>query len=370
MSRTRAVHPTNIIAGIKMKDWMTPDYSTYTELTEVNKTTVGGSETTERFEGATGSNGNAINEAPNMIYHDGKYYLTLSVCATTDPEYSVMQAIGDSPLGPFTKVQESHGGVVVGTGMDEYGAPSWDHVLCTGSHSFVYDGDELWIVYHQDKNRRSEGATGIGTHSTRGIAIDRVNFVTNDLGQKVLHCNGPTTSIQPKVSSSLEYKNIIDTAQIKVKGSKSDSSLLVDELMKFRNTDQVSEFEAKKKVTIKIKFDDYVKAKSILIYNSCDYYKAFQNVSKIDISFRKNVEGQMCTGVAHAENIKYDFSTYSNEDASYASSILCMRPGAPMIFEFDELEINEITIVIDCPKDYESFAINEIVVLGKENYKK
>jgi hypothetical protein len=137
--------------------------------------------------------------------------------------------------------------------------------------------------------------------------------------------------------------------------------------MKFRNTDQVQEFEAKKKVTIRVKFDDYVKVKSLLIYNSSDYYKAFQNISKVDISFRKEVDGKICTGLARAENISYDFTTYSNQDASYASSVLCMRPGAPMIFEFEELEVNEITIVIDCPKDYDSFAINEIVVLGKEN---
>ena len=75
----------------------------------------------------------------------------------------------------------------------------------------------------------------------------------------------------------------------------------------------------------------------------------------------------MYKGIARAENINYDFSTYSNEDASYASSTLCMRPGAPMIFEFEELEVDEITIKIDCPKDYDSIAINEIVVLGKEN---
>ena len=193
-----------------------------------------------------------------MIYYNGKYYLTFSVCATTDPEYSVMQAIGDSPLGPFTKVQESHGGVVVGTGMDEFGAPAWDHVLCTGSHSFVYDGDELWIVYHQDKNRRSEGATGVGTHGTRGIAIDRVSFVQNDLGETILHCNGPTTSIQPKITSSTEYKNIVDLASIQVKGgSKKDNSLLVDGLIKFRNTDQVREYEAGKSITIKIKLHSF-----------------------------------------------------------------------------------------------------------------
>jgi hypothetical protein len=44
-----------------------------------------------------------------------------------------------------------------------------------------------------------------------------------------------------------------------------------------------------------------------------------------------------------------------------------MRAGAPMIFEFEELEVNEITIKIECPKGNEKIALNEIVVLGKEN---
>ena len=44
-----------------------------------------------------------------------------------------------------------------------------------------------------------------------------------------------------------------------------------------------------------------------------------------------------------------------------------MRPGAPMIFEFDELEVNEIKIMINCPKGQELFALNEIIVLGKES---
>ena len=288
MSRTRNVHSSNVIAGVKMIDWMTPDYSTYTELTEVNKTTVGGSEYTERFEGADVVN--AINEAPNMIYHDGTYYLTFSVCATSDPEYSVMQALGTSPLGPFTKVQESNGGVILGVEMTEYGSQAWDHVLCTGSHSFVYDGDDLWVVYHQDENRQSEGGTGIGNFE-RGIAIDRVSFVKNDLGETVLHCNGPTTSIQPKVYSSLEYKNIISKANVKattskfsnIGGKEIDSSLLTDGLIKFRTYDQVDELVTDDYLTVNIEFDNYVKAKSLLIYNSCDYYKAFEKVEKIGL---------------------------------------------------------------------------------------
>jgi hypothetical protein len=364
MSRTRNVHPQNIISGVKMIDWMTPDYSTYQELTEANKTTVGGSEITERFEGADVVN--AINEAPNMIYHDGTYYLSFSICATSDPEYSVMQALGTSPLGPFTKVQESNGGVILGVEMTEYGSQAWDHVLCTGSHSFVSDGDDLWVVYHQDKNRLSEGYTGVG-QMERGIAIDKVDFVENELGQTILHCNGPTTSLQPKVTSSLEFKNLIPNSNIIAKTTTElDSSTLKDELMKFRSNDKVDEFIADGDLIIEINFDDYITAKSILIYNSSDYYNAFRKIETLDISFRKELEGKECVGTARASNVEYDLGAYSNAETSYVTSTAYMRPGAPLIFEFEELETNKITITIKCPEGQESIALNEIVVLGKE----
>jgi len=364
MSRTRNVHPQNIISGVKMIDWMTPDYSTYQELTEANKTTVGGNEITERFEGADVVN--AINEAPNMIYHDGTYYLSFSICATTDPEYSVMQALGTSPLGPFTKVQESAGGVILGVEMTEYGSQAWDHVLCTGSHSFVNDGEDLWVVYHQDKNRLSEGYTGVG-QMERGIAIDRVDFVENELGQTIIHCNGPTTSLQPKVTSSLEYKNLVPNSNLIAKTkSELDSSTLKDGLMKFRSYDKVDEFVSDGDLTIEINFDKYITAKSILIYNSSDYYKSFKEIETLDISFIKELDGKECVGTARASNVEYDLGAYSNAEASYVTSTAYMRPGAPLIFEFEELETNKITIKINCPKGQKDFALNEIVVLGKE----
>ena len=364
MSRTRNVHPQNIISGVKMIDWMTPDYSTYKELTQANRTTVGGSEITERFEGADVVN--AINEAPNMIYKDGTYYLTFSICATTDPEYSVMQALGTSPLGPFTKVQESNGGVVLGVEMTEYGSQAWDHVLCTGSHSFVYDNEDLWVVYHQDKNRLSEGYTGIG-QMERSIVLDKVDFVENSLGQKILHCNGPTTSIQPRIASASEYKNLMPKANLKAKGINDEkAALLNDGLIKFRNADQVNECVVDGNLTLEIKFDDYVTAKSILIYNSSDYYKAFKEIETLDVSFKTELEGKDCVGTARAENIEYDFGAYSNAETSYVTSTVYMRPGAPLIFEFDELKTNKIKLTIKCPNGQEDFALNEIVVLGKE----
>jgi hypothetical protein len=277
-----------------------------------------------------------------------------------------MQALGTSPLGPFTKVQESNGGVILGVEMTEYGSQAWDHVLCTGSHSFVSDGDDLWVVYHQDKNRLSEGYTGVG-QMERGIAIDKVDFVENELGQTILHCNGPTTSLQPKVTSSLEFKNLIPNSNIIAKTTTElDSSTLKDELMKFRSNDKVDEFIADGDLTIEINFDDYITAKSILIYNSSDYYKAFRKIETLDISFRKELEGKECVGTARASNVEYDLGAYSNAETSYVTSTAYMRPGAPLIFEFEELETNKIIITIKCPEGQESIALNEIVVLGKE----
>jgi hypothetical protein len=242
--------------------------------------------------------------------------------ATTDPEYSVMQALGTSPLGPFEKVQESHGGVIVGVQTESL-ISVWDHVLCTGSHSFVYDGDELWVVYHQDKGRISEGGTGVGDHSTRAICIDRVTFTKNDLGQTILHCNGPTTAIQPKVTSSLEYKNIIGSANVtantKTYGSnekavEKDTSLLIDGILKMRTYDHVDEFTAEKFLTITIKFDEYKKIKSLLVYNSSDYNLAFTQIARIDFSFRKELEGKNCSEIQDMlieKGINWnDFPTY------------------------------------------------------------
>ncbi|MFN3409718.1 MAG: family 43 glycosylhydrolase [Limisphaerales bacterium] len=43
------------------------------------------------------------NEGPFVHKRHGKYYLTWSEYDTRDPRYSVAYAVGDSPLGPFTK---------------------------------------------------------------------------------------------------------------------------------------------------------------------------------------------------------------------------------------------------------------------------
>ena len=85
-----------------------------------------------------------------------------------------------------------------------------------------------------------------------------------------------------------------------------------------------------------------------------------------NISFIKELDGKECIGTARASNVEYDLGAYSNAETPYVTSTAYMRPGAPLIFEFEELETNKITIKIKCPEGQKDFALNEIVVLGKE----
>ncbi len=113
MARNRVADTSNEIWGVKMKDWVTPDYSTVTRLTSFGYTTT---ERTEEYNFVGYSM--KIDEGPYVYYHEGKYYLTFSIGSTKDKLYPVAQAIADSPLGPYTKIQPEDGGLVCSPGTD------------------------------------------------------------------------------------------------------------------------------------------------------------------------------------------------------------------------------------------------------------
>lgn len=332
----------NQIVGMKMIDWLTPDYSTYTILTEVNKTTVGGTEETEFTE-------DWLNEGPDMIYHKGKYYLLFSVNETTDKMYSVVQAIGDSPLGPFTKVQQSEGGLVMSPELH------WDHISCSGHSDHIQVGDEIYIIYHQFTDREYMANT------ERGIATDKLVWYTRDDGVDILKAVGPTFSYQPLPEFVTGYKNIAPYATASGTGLLDGSNVdaINDGAVRFHEVDVIEETQGQGVVTIDLKFDKYVTARSVLIYNTYDYLSAFYQVARIDFSFRKMVEGKMATGTARIENLYYDFYKWSNLDEEF------MRPGAPLIVEFDELEIDSVSISFVTPQGQSHISFSEIAVMGK-----
>ena len=366
LARNRINDVTNEIWGMKMIDWATPDYTTVTRLTSFGYTTT---DRDERFE-YDHYIGN-IDEGPFMVYNetDGKYHLTFSVGGTSNKLYPVAQAIGDTPLGPFTKIQPNKGGMVCSPGLD------WD-INSSGHHSFVEIGDELYIVYHTYPIDLATGTIG-----GRGQAFDKVIWTTNEDGQLIMHANGPTKTVQPLPSYYTGYKNIAPLATVTATkvATGSDAKYLNDELIKMHGPesewieDQVKEFEASGDTTITLTFNDYVTARAIMIYNSYDYNSSFDGVKKITVSY-KDKNGK--TGLAYMKDLKFD--TYGNTvplEMFFAPDELegmtqaekeenyMMRAGGALITEFDEISINKITIEVN--KTHNKLCISDIMVLGK-----
>ena len=349
---------TNIIAVVKMNSWTQPDYSTYKELTKVGYTTVDGTTETKLEEGE-------INEAPQVLYRDGKYYLTLSINAADNAGYAVVQAVGTDPMGPFTKLQPSEGGLILGANLFDTSASN--KMSGTGHHCFVEVEDELFIMYHQHID------PSIPADSEKILSLDRVYWTTNADGDIVLKSNGPTRSMQPMPAFASGYSSLSPLAAIT--DSKSDASVqyLNDELIKYNSDDVAGQYEVtvsdSETVTMTMTFGDYVKARALLLYNSYSYDSAFASVKNVVLSYRKNVDGVAHTGKMTLNNsssstsaFDYNFETWSYDETlgTYLST------GAPMVLEFTEMEINEVTIEFVPQSGATSLAISEMMLLGQE----
>lgn len=337
----------SFIYGVKMLNWFTPDYSTLTCLTYPGYDTVQHGYESAFGEGVRLREG-GVNEGPFMICHGGKYYLTCSVFGYTDSNYRVIQAIGDSPLGPFRKISPDDGGKVISTDV-----ANWTHIVSAGHHSFVTIGDDLFIAYHTFKNRND-------ISGSRALALDSVLWTENSEGIPVMHTNGPTWSVQPLPEALSGYKNIAESATIKATNTAngSDVSLLNDGMIKYQEFDLAEEYEANAgKSVITLTWDSYKTARAIMIYNSYDYDKTFVRVASIEMQYLK-ADGT--SGTVVINDLPFDWDWHFESDYEF------MRPGGAAIAEFYELPVNKMVITINTPSGADRLALGEIVVLGKD----
>ncbi len=328
--------------GMKMKDWFTPDYTTLTELTAPGYSTL------ERYHSGMSRDRDSeshINEAPFMMYHDGKYYLTFSVNDYQQPTYRVIQAIADEPLGTYEKVSEEDGGKVISTDFD------WTHVASAGHHAFITVGDEVFIAYHTFYNRLS-------ITDGRALAVDKVVWTENAEGTPVMHTNGPSWSLQPLPEAISGYKNIAPSATVTSTAEGADTGLLTDELIKYQYNDLVNEYEVDPgEYTFTLTWDEAKTARAIMVYNSMDYYYAFDAVKSIEIEY---LNSSGATKTVTIEDVAFDDAWFVDEDWEF------ITPGGSAIVEFDELPVKSIKIAVASKEDAEALALNEIVVLGKD----
>ena len=346
----------------EMKNWDEPIYETMTVITKNKYYEVDGTEAAV-YEKMSG-----INEGPCVVYHNGKYYLSISINNYLDKSYSVIQAVADSPLGKFRKLRDSEGGLLLSTdGM------IMDNVSGPGHHGLIEIEGQLYIIYHKH-NDPNEGG------SARHVAVDRVNWITikdingNDLD--VMYVNGPTTSIQRLPDFASEYENIANEAKVVATNLKTESSVeyLTDGLQsiyKIANEEfianYVKETEFTGKTVITMSFEEYKSIKAIMIFNSKWMESAFYEIYRIEFDCL-NSNNKKVTKVIR--NLKFDWKAYTSID-----DIDVIRTGSAAIAEFNETKIKEIRIVIEPANNDQIYvhgdnemselALGEIEILGR-----
>lgn len=365
----------NHVWGMKMKDMITPDFSTLTKIAAPGYVTVtkpnnspekAGDINNFKLGERTTWNEGAVNEGVFVIQHGNKYYMTYSPIGYGSPAYSVTQAVADSPLGPYKKLGPEYNPVM---GINETN----DYMAGTGHHSFVKAGDELFAIYHAFYNAVDNYAPNwLG----RAIAADRVQFMYNEeLGYDILYGNGPTYSLQPLPEVASGRKNVAKLAKITVdNGDASTAKYLQDGLFTTHSFtgdwEYVSRNENNKGTTITLTWDKPVKISSFIIYNAREYFTAF---SKVDLVQFKLAEKPSWYNLDAYSEYCYIENLACNP-ANVEESDFFMRQGGGALASFNEITVTEMKIYIQSKYTYvddnfeelNEIHVSEIYVSGNE----
>lgn len=138
----------------------------------------------------------SVNEGPTVIKRGGKYYLFLSVFGATSPNYAIVSAIADHPLGPWTKQEQPYNPFIKrNDSIGLYGPGHGDWVVGP-------DGISDWYVHHRKLNTDS--------NFDRELGVDRIWGVAQN-GSNALHwVSAPTTDTTPRPRMPYEYDDFED----------------------------------------------------------------------------------------------------------------------------------------------------------------
>ena len=349
---------TDRLSAVKMINWLTPDWSTATPITYHSYYTVADWEAAQAGEYVEQVSYElsdvGINEGPVVTEHNGKYYLTFSVNAYADSSYQVAQAVSDNLLGPYRKLTEEEGGILISGGTQ-----GSQEVSGTGHHSFVTVGGKTYIIYHRHDDFVQAG-------SARNHAIDEIKWITvkdidgNDL--EVMYANGPTCTVQPKIEAFSDYRNIAEEAA--VSGS-DDAGLLNDGLLSLYKyaspefAEYIKETGITQTTTFTFDFDTARTVRAVMVYNSKYEDTCFTKVSRIELVCEE--DGKEV--VRYIKDIEFSTEYYKAND--YDGSIYYITPGAAAYAEFDELNVKSVRVTVEVPEGQESVGISEVRILGK-----
>lgn len=322
-------------------DWQ---WETAKQLTRTGYVDMGENENPKKTDAQSDLGESAINEGAYMIYNEdnGKYYLTISKGNWDSSNYAIIQAVGDSPMGPFKKFSRAEGGILLQT------ETQWIHTIGPGHHSFIKHQDKTYIVYHKHMKQDASG--------DRAFAVDEIKWIKNSSGEQIMYCNGPSVTPQLKMDSG--YRNVMDKATVSVTSGENKNALTDGLVSATSELSFVKEYSVENgNATITIDFGAYRTIRGLMIYNSREYDKAFKQIDRIEFDFAGEKDGQTVQGTAFIDNLKFN-ENYFYE--LYGENYVI--PASAATAEFDEMLVKTIRIVLDSKK---ATNISEIIVFGK-----
>ncbi len=192
------------------------------------------------------------NEGPDMLKHDGTYYLFYSGGFYGDSSYSLGYATASSPLGPFEKYE---GNPILS---------STNNVSGPGNNSFFYtaDGKELFNAYHTH-------TVAVIAGGNRRLAIDRCGW--RDDG--TFYMNGPSYSMQPAPSGETALQKVEGEFTITASATASGKpEYLLDGEFSGTKAGRAREWKAPtgEKAAVTIQFETEQKVDCLFIYRCFD----------------------------------------------------------------------------------------------------
>ncbi len=341
------------ICGIKMKDFITPDFDTFTTLaapnyesvTKIDPTVNGDINNFSRGRALSaispGWNEGTINEGAQVIPHvdsvsgQTKYFLTFSPFGYMSRSYSVCQAVSDSPLGPFTKLNMSYNPIM---GINNTN----DYMSGTGHHSFIKAGDELFMLYHAYLNPNNNMVNG--SFLGRALGADRVQFMYNaTLGYDILYGNGPTYSLQPLPEVTSGMTNVAKYATITVDGVENTKNYLNDGLFTVHAFSADKEYKSiseKRGTTVTLTWEEPVTVSALVVYNAQNYLYAFDKLDVVSFKLAEKPswypEGAAYNGYCFIDDVLCDPENV-NVTQQY------MRQGGGALAAFNPITISELS---------------------------
>ncbi|MCD7755414.1 MAG: glycoside hydrolase family 43 protein, partial [Firmicutes bacterium] len=253
------------------------------------------------------------NEGPEMLKHDGVYYLFYSGGYYGDSSYAMGYATSDSPLGPFVKYE---GNPIIS---------STEAVSGPGNNSFFYtlDGGEMFNAYHTHTVAAIAGGN-------RKLTIDRCGWREDG----TFYMNGPTYTEQPAPSGESTLTQITAITSVVASSTSSGTAeAIVDGEFAAGASGAKQEWLAEdgEKASITIYFDGEQSIDTLFLYRTYE-------------------------DSAVPESVKISFS-----DGSVIKNISFPSDSAePVILHFDPVTTQELTIEVTSLGSAKRFGLAEV----------